>query len=307
MQTNCGVQNFMLMHGVTPDLLIIQDRSGSMMDPPDMTSTASKWSQMTAAIEAVVQNISTIHWGLMMFPDASQSGGGIFGGGNACAVPAMPDVAPGAGTAPMIVSALMAASPGGSTPTAAAINGAVSWFGAQTGPDAHNPQYLLLATDGQPNCGAGGNIGDDSPAAEAAVSAAAAAGINTFVVGIGSDTGADATLTQMAINGKEPNMTAGQKPYYSVSTTMDLENVLNTIAGQIVSCTYMLQTAPTSPDLVDILDENGNKIPRDQSHANGWDYGPGDMSIIFYGAACTALQMGVTTSISAIYGCPPVN
>jgi hypothetical protein len=297
----------MLTHGVTPDLLIIQDRSGSMMYPPDFTSTGSKWSQMTAAIEQVVQQISTIHWGLMMFPDASQAGGGLFGGGNACAVPAVPDVAPGANTATMIVSALQAAMPGGSTPTAAAINGAVSWFGAQTGPDAHNPQYLLLATDGQPNCGAGGNIDDDSPAAEAAVSAAAAAGINTFVVGIGSDTGADATLTQMAINGKEPNMTAGQKPYYSVSTTMDLETVLNTIAGRIVSCSYALQMTPTAPDLVDILDENGNRIPHDPTHANGWDYGPGNMSIVFYGMACSQLQEGVTTSISAVYGCPPVS
>src|SRR4051794_4963537 len=30
--TNCGVQNFMLIQGSTPDLLIIQDKSGSMSD-----------------------------------------------------------------------------------------------------------------------------------------------------------------------------------------------------------------------------------------------------------------------------------
>jgi len=30
---NCGVQNFMLTKGGTPDLLIVQDRSGSMADP----------------------------------------------------------------------------------------------------------------------------------------------------------------------------------------------------------------------------------------------------------------------------------
>jgi hypothetical protein len=29
------------------------------------------------------------------------------------------------------------------------------------------------------------------------------------------------------------------------------------------------------------------------------------MSIIFYGQACTDLQMGVTTSIQAVFGCPP--
>jgi hypothetical protein len=40
---------------------------------------------------------------------------------------------------------------------------------------------------------------------------------------------------------------------------------------------------------------------------NGWDYGPNDLSIIFYGAACNDLQSGIVTNVSAIYGCPPVS
>jgi hypothetical protein len=40
---------------------------------------------------------------------------------------------------------------------------------------------------------------------------------------------------------------------------------------------------------------------------NGWDYGPGNLSIIFYGQACADLQKGVVTSVSAIYGCPGVS
>jgi hypothetical protein len=36
---------------------------------------------------------------------------------------------------------------------------------------------------------------------------------------------------------------------------------------------------------------------------NGWDFGPNNMSIIFYGTACTDLQSGVTTGISAVFGC----
>src|SRR5262249_25675647 len=110
----------------------------------------------------------------------------------------------------------------------------------------------------------------------------------------------------MAQDGKEPNTTAGQKAYYSASTTSDLVTVLGKIAGQIVSCNYALQMPPTSPDLVSIQG-NGQTITRDPTHMNGWDFGPGNMSINFYGSACDALQKGVTTSVMAIYNCAPVS
>src|SRR4051794_27227594 len=46
---NCGEQNFMLVKGLPPDLLIVLDRSGSMdLSPP--SGGGSKWTQMTAAI-----------------------------------------------------------------------------------------------------------------------------------------------------------------------------------------------------------------------------------------------------------------
>jgi hypothetical protein len=200
-----------------------------------------------------------------------------------------------------IKSALDGASPDSLTPTTGAINNAVAYFKTLNDGNAH---YLLLATDGEPNCGSGS--GDDSAAAEQAVTDAASAGIHTFVVGIGGNTGADQTLTQMATNGKEPNTAAGQKPYYSVSTSADLTAVLNKIAGKIVSCSYALQMPPSNPDLVSI-DGNGMNIPRDAGHANGWDFGPNNMSIIFYGTACDALQKGVITSVMAVYNCAPVS
>jgi hypothetical protein len=94
--------------------------------------------------------------------------------------------------------------------------------------------------------------------------------------------------------------------YYQVNNQADLVKVLQTAAGAIVSCDYALQMPPANPNLVTIQDNNGNTIPHDKSHMNGWDFGPGNMSIQFYGAACTNLQKGVTTGISAVYGCPPI-
>lgn len=302
---NCGVQNFMLMHGNPPDLLIVQDRSGSMSQDPSgnmpSSPSQSKWSQITAAIIQTVQNLQgQIQWGLLMFPDATASDP-LTG---ACAINANLDVAIGPNNAAAITNSLNGTMPGGSTPTTAAVNAASAYFNGSIDNDGH-PKYLLLATDGEPNCAANAGPfgGDDSTAAEAAIAAAAQSGIHTFVVGIGTDTTEDATLTAMAMNGMEPNMTPGAKAYYEVTSTNDLVTVINKIAGQIVSCSFDLQMPPNDPNLVDIQ-SNGMSLPRDPMHMNGWDFGPGNMSIVFYGPACMALQQGVTSSISAVYNCP---
>ncbi len=290
---NCGVQNFMLAKGGTPDLLIVQDRSGSMsMDANGGNTTPSKWTSITMGIEQVVSTVNTVDWGLMFFGDPN-------GGGFSCSISSTPQVPCAANNMMAVNSAISATSPNGGTPTPEAINAAVQYFMGNN--DGHT-HFILLATDGLPQC----DTPDDSAAAEQAVTAAATAGIKTIVVGIGNDPQGDMTLTTMAMNGGLPNTTAGQKAYYEVSNQTDLVNVLNKVAGQIVSCSYALQQVPSNPDLVEI-DGNGVKIPRDPTHMNGWDYGPGDMSINFYGAACDALQKGITTSISAIYGCPPIS
>ena len=122
---------------------------------------------------------------------------------------------------------------------------------------------------------------------------------------IDGERGADQALTQMAENGKEPNQTAGEKAYYSVSNTADLVTVLGKIAGQIVSCSYALQTAPANPDLV-VIQSDGVTVQHDTGHSSGWDHGAGDLSITFYGAPCDALRSGSVTSIQAIYECPPI-
>jgi hypothetical protein len=225
----------------------------------------------------------------------------MFSSDGQCGVPAQPDVLVSPGNASAIKQALDGASPQGLTPTAAAIDRAVAWLSQVVDANGH-AHYLLVATDGEPNCKGGGGAESDSPAAIAAVEHAAQAGIHTFVVGIGSNTGADQTLTEMAKAGKEP--APGGKPYYSVSTTQELVKVLQGIAGQLVSCIFPLQMVPPNPDLVRIQ-SNGHDVMRDPTHMNGWDFGPGDKSIVFYGPACDYLQ-GFSTSVNATFGCPAV-
>jgi hypothetical protein len=251
----------------------------------------SKWTEIRAAIQSVVGQVSTVDWGLMMFPQSS---------GGSC-VPMQPNVAVAAGSANAISTTLTNTTPAGNTPTAAAVNSAVHYLETLSDGHAH---YLLLATDGEPNtCG---SSTDDSAGAVAAIKAAANAGVNTFVVGIGTAAGAQATLNQMAIAGKQANPNGGATSYYPVTSQQALETVLGTITGQIVSCSYALTQAPANPDLVSIQGDSST-IPRDPSHQNGWDFGPGNLSIVFYGAACSSLQGGSIHNISAIYGCPPIS
>jgi hypothetical protein len=312
----------MLQKGLPPDLLIVLDRSGSMGDAPP-AGGGTKWDQMTAAIDTTVMTLQgQIKWGLEMFPSD-----------DSCGVSASVDVPVASMNAAAISSAIGGKMPNGSTPTADAIHMAASYLSAVTD---SNPKYILLATDGEPNCAAAtsptsctcppgtmmmngqcclpilgcipcptsGAGGPDDAGAEQAVSDAAAMGIDTFVVGIATDSSADAVLNQMAQNGKTAR--PGMTQYYPVGSQADLVATVNTIAGQIISCSFPLATPPAHPEDVSV-DVGAQTVPRDPAHANGWDFGPGQMSIQFYGSFCTMLQSGAINSVEAVYGCGPVS
>jgi hypothetical protein len=324
----CGVQNFTLAKGLPPDLLIVLDRSASMDDA--LNGGATKWQQVTAAINSTVTTLQgQIKWGLEMFPSD-----------DSCGVSPTVNVPVATMNAAAVTGAINGAKPGGSTPTTDAIHlGAKYLAGVSDG----NPKFLVLATDGEPNCGSttstmppppgpctcpsgttasGANCcvagllclpcttlasasgSNDNALAEQAITDAANMGIHTFVVGIAADSSDDAVLTQMAINGKQPQ--PGTPKYYPVSSQMDLVTAIDNIASQIISCSYMLATPPSKPDQVEI-DADGMKVPYDPTHANGWDYGPGNASVQFYGGFCGNLQSGQVKMVQAIYLCGPVS
>jgi von Willebrand factor type A domain len=294
---NCGVQSFPTIARVIPDLLILQDRSGSMnngvSDNRNPPAGQSKWDLIRPAIEQVVASDNTVDWGLM-----------LFGTDRSCGAPTVPDVPVGAGNGAAITQTLDGTTPQSSTPTTLTVNNAVRYYATVS--DGH-PHYLLLATDGEPTCAngvTGGAGANDDAAAEQAVADAASAGIDTFVVGIGATTGADQALATMATNGKEPNTAAGGRPYYSVSSTADLVSVLQSIEGKITPCMVALEKVPSAPNLL-VITGSAGVIARDTSHLDGWDYGPNDQSVIFYGAACDQLHSGVVTDVEAIFECPP--
>ena len=286
---NCGVQTFALQRR-PPDVLIVQDKSGSMADPPS-TGGASKWTQVTSAIDsAVMSTQASIFWGITFFPS-----------NNTCGTSTAPTVGVATNNYTAIHTALGSRTPGGSTPTANAMLDAGNYL---AGLNDGNSKYIVLATDGLPNCAGGQANASDTAGAEAAVSTVLGQGIHTFVIGISTDTTSDATLNQMAQNGGEPRA-SGPPYYYLANNQADFSMAMAQIAGQVVSCTFALSQVPPDPSLVTVQ-ADGVDVPRDTTHMNGWDFGPGMTSVILYGTYCSRLQSGQIMNVSATFGCPPI-
>ncbi len=318
--TFCGQINRPLV-ALPPDVLIVLDRSGSMdNDINDKGCTDgggmaqgqcganSKWGIMTPAIKQVVSATeTTVNWGLKYFADP---------GGSTCNVNNMAAIGITEMNATAVnnsitmqTNAAGGISNGSRTPTRAGVTGAVTYLNS-LGATRQNPKFILLATDGLPNCPAqGGDTGDDSTAAIAAVQTAFNNGIPTFVVGIatGGMGTADTTLSAMATAGGYPN--PGTPSYYSVASAQALTDALTAIVGKVGGeCRFGLGALPsddgrTSYDAITIF-ADGNPQPRDTTHANGWDYADASHgSIQLTGQLCQDVMNGVIMNITVAYTC----
>ncbi|HEX3905162.1 MAG TPA: vWA domain-containing protein [Polyangia bacterium] len=296
---SCGQTNVSVMPE-PPDILIVQDKSLSMNENAAGTACntpgCSKWSQVSAAIDSVVMATqTTVNWGLV-----------FFGSSNMCGVNTTPNVPITPNTSYMPISQAYANNmPSSYTPTEAAVNAAVSYMQGVTDP---NPKYLLLATDGLPNCKANDNnaMDDDSPGTVTAVTNAKTAGFPTFIVGIGNTMGTS-TLNMLAVAGGEPQVgSADGNSFYEVNSTADLEAALTKIVGMVASCTIPLTGVNGTLDKVAVSakDASGNTIQIMQDPTNGWSYTDSTMTtIVLKGTACTDLQNGSYSDFQFIYTC----
>ena len=300
-----------------PDILIVQDASGSMnQDPTNATcqggcGAGSKWALMIPAINQVVMETQAeVNWGLKVFADM----------GGQCGVnPTTVAVGIAANNAAAVQTALagrtdanMNVTNGSSTPTRAAMNAATTYLMARAAmPDFPNPKYIVLATDGQPNCPMSGqSSADDGPGAIAAVTAARTAGFGTFVVGIAAGgTGAETTLNSMADAGGFPQM-GGATRYYGVTDTAGFATVLRTLVTMAATCTFAVPPPPTTDGTTsrgDIKIQGtigGTKSDIPQNATDGWTYTDANMtSVILHGAACNQVMDGTITNISIVFNC----
>lgn len=281
---NCGLVTVKLEKR-PPEVVMVFDRSSSMTATVPGTAN-SRFVEATVAIfDVLAKTNDTVMWGLKMFPTGVQ-----------CGVTPGVDVPVGAQTAPAVTAAITAMPPGtpAGTPTHLAVAEATAQLRMRT---TDNAKYILLATDGEPNCPDGGDV-----PSVAAIAAATAAGFHTFVVGIATaGTTADTVLNAMAEAGGEAR--AGATKYYPATVRDELTTTLTQITGQITNCVYPLAQKPPSPNDV-AVNVGTMRIARDAT--NGWTYGDGMNSVVLKGTACDLAKSGQAGDVTIVLGCPGI-
>jgi hypothetical protein len=307
----CGVYRFAAT-AQPIDLFIVLDRSASMAtdfnDMPVASGNLSKWNQVVPELTDRISSSpgSGYWWGLKAFPE----------NGAQCAPNSVTnaiDVPLAAMNGTAVNNAILALAPtGNGTPTSAAIGVAAAYLATLT--DA-NPRYLMLVTDGAPNCtGSSGSVVLDPNnavvAAVNAVSAAATAGYHTFVVGVGGGGSAtqNAVLNQLALAGLEAVQSANplSTRYYQASDRTSLDLALQAITGTVLGCVLPLSSPPPAPDNVTVT-LDGQVIAPDPSHAEGWDYTDSrSVAVQLYGLACSAFRAHTFSSVEIDLACSPL-
>jgi hypothetical protein len=327
----CGAEPFVAMQ-VPVHVLLVIDKSGSMLDTPDGFDD-DKWSSMKSSLATSLLGAQDeLSLGLMLYPS------------DGCDVPmdVAVDVAPGAEALPEIADALEEAEPSGGTPTAAALERALAYFQSGAGAALSGEKYVLLATDGGPNCNADTSCEADActvnldgecpmgvanccdpdlagPGAESgcldetattdAIDALKGEGVQTFVVGIPGTEQYASSLDAFAEAGGRPR--AGAPPsYYAVDAQGDdpggLTDVLRAITSSLItSCRLQLGSTPPSLDKLNV-EVDGKLVP--QSGANGWelDDSTDPPTIELLGETCEQVETEGVQSVEVLFGCPTI-
>jgi hypothetical protein len=282
---NCGSQSN-TSHGIA-DVLLVFDRSGSMSystttDSNCKTGSActQRWSALKAGVTATLDSTAgSINWGLKFF--ASPSGG-------ACGVTDGVEVPIGPGSVAAIEAQITGAETGNNTPTAQGIRKATAYL--KTVSD-QNTKYILLSTDGEPNCSASSNTTANVPDTVAAIKEAKDAGFLVYVIGIGPSVG---NLDNFAAAG-------GTSKYFPASSPDELTAAFASISKAVISCTFALaQTPPDTNNVAVYLDTNLVS----QDSANGWSFGANSKTIILNGSTCDKVSSGAAKTVRVLFGCP---
>lgn len=291
----CAQQSVVL--GSKPaDVLLVLDRSKSMIENEVPPNDATRWDAVVPALQAVItQTDASVSWGLKVFPEGE--GDECVAGSVTDAIP-VPIAAKNAAAVNAAITGTMAL--GNGTPTGAAVRAATKYLQGR----ALGNQYILLATDGEPSC-------PDDEASEDAVAAiteAKAAGYPVYVVGVldpTKDKSKFKTLNAMAeAGGTSRSDEEMADKFYQAYSQDALTDALQAVTGQVVSCVFELTSEPPVPNNI-AVSVNGQWLQQDTTKAQGWDYTSDQHAALeLHGDACQQLKTGVENKVDIIFGCP---
>jgi hypothetical protein len=332
----CGVTSVEASFSAANVLLVI-DKSGSMADQP-AGFELKKWDAIKAALAPALAAVAEeMSFGLLLYPFGADAEIPLDCFEGCCEVPSGPSavqvpIEPGESSGEGVMEALDATGPGGGTPTAAALAAALDYFTIGAGAKLRGDRYVLLATDGGPNCNADntcdaetctpnldgacpeGNCCDgegqyclDDAAVVEQLEALAAAGVPTFVVGIPGTEEYGDYLSTFAVAGGVPNPDA-PPDYYAVSAEGGVEALTQTfvdITTHLVrSCEVELDEAPREKKLVNVA-VDCEIVPFEDGA--GWDISPeAPTTLVLAGDTCKHLKREGARRVDVVYGCQTV-
>ncbi|WP_437942486.1 vWA domain-containing protein [Sorangium sp. So ce341] len=307
-------------------LVIVLDRSESMTKGWE---ASDRWTMVKGALGTALDAIQgRMSVGLQLFPTDDHCG---MDPGTDLSVA----VAPGATSVPAIKARLEATAPGGATPTADALERALRYLTEGAGSALEGDRYVLLATDGGPNCNQDPamtcpattcttNMDGDCPAvvenccsggaADACLDDARtvqqvtdlrAAGIETFIVGIPGTTAYADVLDELAAEGGTATSESSPR-YFEVVDAASLGETLTSITRDLVrSCELALETEPPDRAKVNVVID-GEVLPK--AGDDGWDYDDSTTppTIVIKGATCEHVKSVGVESVRVEFGCPTV-
>jgi hypothetical protein len=276
---NCGAMEFALTR-VAPNVMLVADRSGSMNQAIASGSATSKWTDLKNAVSTLVTN----------YDAQMRLGAAIFNSDGDCKADNV-DVPLASMAGATVMTKLNANGPAGNTPTALALDTVIA-KGLLN--DKTRANYVVLATDGVPNCS------DVDVKKRIDNLYAATPSVKTFVIGIGDVNNTNPTLlNQWADAGHTARV--GATHYYQTNSPADLKAAFDAIVGGIVSCDFkMMQNAP-DPSLIRVT-ENGVVVS--PSPTSGYTYDASTNTVTLHGAACDMLKSNAATKVGVLYGCP---
>jgi hypothetical protein len=323
------------------NVLLVVDKSSSMQSTPTGFGD-SKWNALRTALAAAIDATKGgVAFGLDFFPSSNDPSMPL---PTACSLPSggSPTVSVGSSsaTSAAIKKALADNSPAGATPTAGALTRALEYFTKGAGSTLEGARYVLLATDGGPNCDtaltclaasctvnmdgicpANTNCCDpkldpdgpskclDDDATTSVVAELAKANVKTFVVGIPGTEAYQTTLNALAVSGGATNPNAPPS-YFAVTATggvKALSQVLTNITtGLITSCDLQLSENPPDLEQINVVID-GKTIP--EGSTDGWslDKTTSPPTVMLKGATCQTVETTGAQQVEVTFGCPTVH
>jgi hypothetical protein len=264
-----------------PRVLVVVDRSGSM--------AGDRWTQVTEGVAAILTNFGDFSFGLSLYPAIGEE--------LDCKAGKL-DVAPREGALGEIRTTLLsdaarALPDNGYTPTAATLEAARESLVLT--PDDERERYVLLVTDGKPNCklGAPNKYDPDEPATYDALDSLLAEGVRTFVIGYQTAEFAS-IMDTMAVHG-------GTQRHYAVESGDELQDAIKGVASSLAPCSYELEKDAPGAEYVRVLID-GREVAYG---ANGFTV-EGRRRVLVQGAACDGLRDGKSHGVQVLVECQPV-